>query len=146
MKCKYLIIFILMFIIINLTGCFLIPANDIAEWTVMVYLDSDNNLEGVGIEDINEMEMAGSTSEVNIVVQVDRIPFSILASNNEGFADDTSNGDWTTTRRYFILQDNDPVQINSQLLGDLGELNMGDPQTLIDFATWAADAYPPVKQ
>ena len=146
MKRKYLIVFILMLIIISFTGCFLIPpVNDTAEWTVMVYLDSDNNLESVGIEDINEMEMAGSTSEVNIVVQVDRIPFSVLASNNEGFADDTSNGDWTTTRRYFILQDNDPVQINSQLLGDLGELNMGAPQTLIDFATWVADAYPAKK-
>jgi len=82
---------------------------------------------------------AGSTSEVNIVVQVDRIPYSVLAANNEGYADDVSNGNWTNTRRYYITQDFDPIQINSQLESDLGELNMGDPQTLIDFASWAAD-------
>ena len=143
MKNKYTIIFILLILSASLTGCFLFPpVNNTTEWTVMVYLDSDNNLESVGIDDINEMEIVGSTSDVNIVVQMDRIPYNVLASNNEGYADDASNGNWTTTRRYFISQDFDPVQINSRLLNDLGELNMGDPQTLIDFANWGAANYP----
>ena len=143
MKNKYIIIIVLLILSLTLTGCFLFPPiNNTAEWTVMVYLDSDNNLESAGINDINEMEMIGSTSDVNIVVQVDRIPYSVLDSNHEGYADDTSNGDWTTTRRYFINQDFDPIQINSQLMSDLGELNMGDPQTLTDFASWVAVNYP----
>jgi len=143
MKNKYTIIIVLLILSLTLTGCFLFPPiNNTAEWTVMVYLDSDNNLESAGINDINEMEMIGSTSDVNIVVQVDRIPYSVLDSNHEGYADDTSNGDWTTTRRYFINQDFDPIQINSQLMSDLGELNMGDPQTLTDFASWVAVNYP----
>ncbi|MBU4509948.1 hypothetical protein KJ830_02760, partial [bacterium] len=104
------------------------------EWTVMVYLDADNDLESAGINDINEMEMIGSTTEVNIVVQADRIPDY-----------DTSNSNWTTTRRYYITQDNDPYIINSQLISDLGELNMGNPQTLIDFASWAVSNYPAKK-
>jgi len=146
MKVKYAIIFILIILSISLTGCFLFPPRDnTAEWTVMVYLDSDNNLESAGIDDINEMEIAGSTSEVNIVVQVDRIPYSVLAANNQGYADDISNGNWTNTRRYYITQDFDPVQINSQLKGDLGELNMGDPQTLIDFTDWVTMNYPAKK-
>ena len=146
MKVKYAIIFILIILSISLTGCFLFPPRDnTAEWTVMVYLDSDNNLESAGIDDINEMETAGSTTEVNIVVQVDRIPYSVLAANNEGYADDVSNGNWTNTRRYYITQDFDPVQINSQLKSDLGELNMGDPDTLIDFANWATINYPAKK-
>jgi clostripain len=111
----------------------------------MVYLDADNNLESAGINDINEMEMVGSTTDVNIVVQVDRIPYSVLAANNEGYADDISNGNWTTTRRYYITQDFDSVQINSQLKSDLGELNTGDPQTLADFANWAVTNYPAKK-
>ncbi|HZK12435.1 MAG TPA: hypothetical protein VFD10_08860, partial [Atribacterota bacterium] len=83
MKVKYVMIFILIILSICLSGCFLFPPRDnTAEWTVMVYLDSDNNLESAGIDDINEMEIAGSTSEVNIVVQADRIPYSILAANN----------------------------------------------------------------
>jgi len=146
MKVKYVMIFILIILSISLTGCFLFPPRDnTTEWTVMVYLDSDNNLESAGIDDINEMEMVGSTSNVNIVVQVDRIPYSILAANNEGYADNTSNGNWTNTRRYYITQDFDPVQINSQLKSDLGELNMGDPQTLVDFVDWATINYPAKK-
>jgi hypothetical protein len=142
MKYKYAIIYVLIILLISLTGCFLFPPiNNTAEWTVMVYLDADNNLESAGIDDINEMEIIGSTTEVNIVVQVDRIPYSVLAANNEGYADDN----WTTTRRYYITQDFDPVQINSQLKSDLGELNMGDPQTLIDFTNWATINYPAKK-
>ena len=146
MKYKYAIIFVLIILSISSTGCFLFPPiNNTAEWTVMVYLDSDNNLESAGIDDINEMEIVGSTSEVNIVVQIDRIPYSVLAENNQGYADDISNSNWTTTRRYYITQDFDPIQINSQLKSDLGELNMGDPQTLIDFTDWATINYPAKK-
>jgi hypothetical protein len=146
MKYKHAIIFVLIILSISLTGCFLFPPiNNTAEWTVMVYLDADNNLESAGIDDINEMEIVGSTTEVNIVVQVDRIPYSVLAANNQGYADDISNSNWTTTRRYYITQDFDPIQINSQLKSDLGELNMGDPQTLIDFTNWAIINYPAKK-
>lgn len=134
MKNKYAIIFFLLILSVSLTGCFLFPPIDkTVEWTVMVYLAADNDLESAGIKDINEMEMVGSTSEINIVVQADRIP---------GY--DISNSDWTNTRRYYITQDFDPFQINSQF-NDLGELNMGDPQTLVDFANWAAINYPAKK-
>jgi len=103
-----------------------------ASWTVMVYLDADNNLEGAGIEDINEMEMAPSSPQVNVLVQIDRIP---------GY--DTSNGNWPDTRRYRITHDTDPILIRSQQVSSfLGELNMGDPQTLVDFAEWGIANYP----
>ncbi len=135
MSKKYIIIFSLLILSIGLTGCFIPPIPNIPEWTVMVYLAADNDLESVGIDDINEMEMVGSRADVNIVVQADRIP---------GY--NYSNGDWTNTRRYHITQDNDPYTINSLLIGsDLGELNMGDPQTLIDFASWAVTEYPAKK-
>jgi len=143
---KYTVIFFLLILTLSLTGCFLFPPiNNSAEWTVMIYLDADNELESAGINDINEMEMVGSTTDVNIVVQVDRIPYSVLAANNQGYADDLSNSNWTTTRRYYITQDFDPYQINSQLKSELGELNMGDSQTLVDFANWAITNYPAQK-
>ena len=143
---KYIIISTLLILSISLTGCFLSPPTyRPAEWTVMIYLDADNELESAGIDDINEMEMVGSTTDVNIVVQVDRIPYNVLASNNYGAYDDASNSNWTTTRRYYITQDFNPIQINSQLIIDLGELNMGDPQTLIDFTSWAVSNYPAKK-
>jgi hypothetical protein len=133
-KLYFVLIFMVGLVLIT-TGCEgVVPPNaNLPEWTVMVYLDADNELESAGINDINEMEMVGSTTDVNIVVQADRVP---------GY--DISNSDWTNTRRYYITQDSDPMQINSQF-NDLGELNMGDPQTLIDFTSWAVANYPAKK-
>jgi len=101
------------------------------DWTVMVYINSDNNLESAGIVDINEMEQVGSSDDVNIVVQIDR---------TAGY--DTSNQDWEGTRRYYVEQDTDTNTIGSQLVEDIGEVDMGSPQTLTDFATWAITNYP----
>ena len=125
-----------------LAGCVIPPTPNQAKWTVMVYLDADNNLESFGIQDINEMEMVGSSNEVNIVVQADRIPFDVLDSIGQGLYDDDSNNDWTGTRRYFITQDMDPDIIHSSIKGNLGEKNMGDPETLKNFAQWAMQNYP----
>ncbi len=133
-KNYFILIFMLVLVLIT-TGCGgVTPSIQKDDWTVMIYLDADNNLESAGIDDINEMEMVGSSTDVNIVVQADRIPNY-----------DISNNDWTTTRRYYITQDFDLVQINSLLIGDLGELNMGDSQTLIDFTNWAVTNYPAKK-
>ena len=41
-----------------------------------------------------------------------------------------------------LRQDNDLNNITSTELADLGEINMGNPDTLIDFAVWAANTYP----
>jgi hypothetical protein len=98
-------------------------------WTFMVYLDGDNNLEGAGIDDFLEMSSVGSTEQINIVVQFDRI---------DGY--DTSYGDWTATKRFYVTKSMTPYRENA--LEDLGELNHGDPQTLIDFVNWAKENYP----
>ena len=74
-------------------------------WTFMIYLDADCNLESAGIEDINEMEMEGSDDNINIVVQIDRIL---------GYA--LSNGDWTGTRRFYITKDFDTDIISSNVV------------------------------
>jgi hypothetical protein len=101
------------------------------EWTFMVYLDADNNLESAGIKDINEMETVGSSNALAITVQIDRI---------SGY--DSSNQNWTETRRYYITKDNNMETINSNLLENLGEQNMGDKNTLTSFVTWAIQTYP----
>ncbi len=102
-----------------------------APWTVLVYLAADNNLESYALADLNEMEFSGSTDGVNIVVQIDRA---------EGY--DTSNDNWTDTRRYLVTHDTSLTQIGSEEVGALPEINTGDPATLVDFATWAINTYP----
>lgn len=103
----------------------------VALWTVLVYMVADNDLESFAIQDLNEMESSPPSASVNLVVEVDRSLYY-----------DTSNDDWTGTRRYEIARDTDPAAVHSTLIADLGELNMGDPQTLADFLTWGVDAYP----
>jgi len=105
-----------------------------ADWLFMVYLDADNNLEGAGIDDLNEMEVAGSTESVKIVVQFDRA--------ERDWDDDTSNGNWTDTKRFYVTRDTDSAIINSPVVADLGEMNMGDPATLQSFIEWGIASYP----
>jgi len=100
-----------------------------AEWTIMVYLAGDNDLEYYAINDFLEMASVGSTNDVKIVVQFDRIP---------GY--DSRYGDWTTTKRYLVTQGMIPDYSNA--LMDIGEANMADPQTLVDFVTWGKNSYP----
>jgi hypothetical protein len=102
-----------------------------ASWTIMVYLDGDNDLEEPTLKIFNEMESVGSTEAVNMVVQFDRV---------NGYS--TSDGDWSDTRRFRVLYDSYPDSITSPVIEVLGELNMGNPQTLTDFITWAATEYP----
>ncbi len=102
------------------------------EWNFLVYMAADNNLERFAIKDINEMELVGSSSSVNIFVLIDRIP---------GY--DSSNGDWTSTRLYKITRD--PIgsqEIVSTLIRDYGELDMADPKTLADFVDYCNTNYP----
>lgn len=44
----------------------------VAEWTVMVYLDGDNNLDPYAVSDLAEMQTVGSTDKVNVIVLEDR--------------------------------------------------------------------------
>jgi hypothetical protein len=99
-----------------------------AQWTYMVYLDGDNDLEINAINDFLEMATVGSNANVKILVLFDR-----TASH------DTTYGDWTGTRRGIINLNDTP---NSTWGTSMGELNMGDPQTLIDFVLWGMQTYP----
>ncbi len=99
------------------------------KWTFMVYLDGDNNLEGAAIDDFLEMSSVSSTADINIVVQFDRIP---------GYS--SAYGDWTTTKRFLVTPGMTPTPANA--IEDIGECNMGDPNTLSTFVTWTMTHYP----
>jgi hypothetical protein len=100
-----------------------------AEWTVMVYLDADNNLESDGIDDFMEIATIGSNSSINYVVQMDRI---------SGY--DSSNNDWTDCNRFYVEKNMSPLPQNA--VENLGEINMGDPDQLADFIQWSMSNYP----
>jgi len=51
-----------------------------------------------------------------------------------------SYGDWTDCKRFYVTQGLTPASENA--LESLGEVSMGDPDTLADFLTWAVQGYP----
>jgi len=111
------------------------PAQEASEWTVMLYqVADDNQLEQDILIDFNEAEIVGSTDEINVVAQVDRF---------EGSYD--GMGDWTSTKRYYVEADGDLNDIGSEEWEDLGEINMADGDSLVDFIAWSVENFPAEK-
>ncbi len=108
------------------------PTSPDQVWLVMLYVDADDELlEFDMLLDLNEAELVGSSDQVHIVAQVDRF--------EGGFAGD---GDWSTTKRFYVTQDADINAVTSEELMDLGEVNMADPNTLAGFVAWAVETHP----
>jgi hypothetical protein len=91
------------------------------QWTVMVYLAGDNNLDSTGVIDLKEMKKVGSTDQINVVAQFDR------------------QGKDAATNRYYIRKGD---TLANDVVGSLGETNMGDPHVLEDFVKWGIRNYP----
>jgi hypothetical protein len=106
-------------------------ATAIAEWSMLVYMAADNNLEAYGIQDFLEMAAVGSNRDVTIAVTFDR------AAGHS-----TAYGDWTTTKRGIVQAGDRPTATWGQ---DLGERNMGSSRTLAEFLTWGRDAAPALR-
>jgi len=104
-------------------------SKQISNWTVMIYLDADNDLESAGIDDFMEMSEVGSQSGVNIIVLLDRV---------NGY--DTSYDNWNGTKLFYVTQGITPSASNA--IADWGEADMGDPQTLVNFIAWGIQNYP----
>jgi hypothetical protein len=124
---------VIMLVVAIALVCVLAPAAPAAgakPWTVMVYIDGDNNLEDYVVKDIEtELCALGSNANVNVVALADRCP---------GY--DTSRGDWQGTRLFYCTQG--MLADAASSVADWGERDMGDRQTLVDFVTYCKAAYP----
>jgi hypothetical protein len=105
----------------ELNASFQVTVAEFDEWTVLVYLDGDNDLEEHAFNDLNSMETVWPTPDVNIIVYVD-FWTTIIAP-------------YSGARCYEVTNDTDLFTINSvELPIPLpSEPNMGDWQTLRDF-------------
>jgi hypothetical protein len=90
-----------------------------AKWTFMVYLAGDNDLSTAGEKDIGEMRSVGSSPDVNVIAEFDRI------------------GKYHETRCYHIQ----PGGVNERI-ESLGETDSGDPEVLLCFLRRVAQEYP----
>jgi len=98
-----------------------------SNWTFMVYMDGDNNLDSYGDTNINQMEagyLNTMASHVNVIVLQD----------HEG----------ATAHTYQIRQDNDLNTINSPVLttGFPSDPNMGSKTTLKNFIVYCFNNFP----
>jgi len=104
----------------------------VKDWTFLVFMAADNNLEAGGELDMNEMEAVGSNENINIVVQLDR----------NGKYSQESEMKWSGCRRYFIKKDTQPKKVTSPMLEDLGPIDTATPESLLNFVKWAKQRYP----
>ena len=106
------------------------PASpQLADWTIMIFLNADNNLEQDALNNFADIAKIGSTDKVNIVVQFDR---------NGNYA--TTNPQWTQTLRFLVKKGMVPTP--STAVQDIGEADMGDGAVLKAFVDWAKEKYP----
>lgn len=102
----------------------------VAAWTVMIYMDGDNDLEPWIIHDLEkELGAVGSNADVQVVALADRAAGYTSAA-----------GDWTGTLAFHITKGMRATP--EYAVADWGERDMGSPRTLVDFVTWAREAYP----
>jgi hypothetical protein len=96
-----------------------------AQWTLMVYIVGDNNLdEYVPLDIETELAPTGSNADVSVVVLADR----------------AATAEWSQTLLFYVEQGMEATP--AYAAADWGEMNMGDPQTLIDFVQWTQKHYP----
>ena len=93
------------------------------EWTVLVFLNGNNNLDSFGAVNINQMEKVGSTSDINLVVQ-----WASYASDR--------------TKRLLVQKGTDATAVTSPVVEDFPRVDMGDVKTLNDFIAWGIQKYP----
>jgi hypothetical protein len=87
-----------------------------AQWTVLVYMAADNDLSELTDTDIEELKAGGSSTEVNVLILMDKLNETACLLSVEGH-------DLVT-------------------LEDLGEINMGDEETLEQFVDYSVSNYP----
>ena len=107
-----------------------------ADWTYMVYMGADNNLSTAGLFDLNEMETAGSSDKVNIVLQAE---FSRFYTDFGAIGQDGYQGE---TLRFLVQNDNNPDNVNLGTGQSIGNVDMGSAAVLSGFIKWAAATYP----
>lgn len=121
-------------------------AQSVKDLTVLVYISARNNLALEALEDINEMEEAGSTSRVNFVAEISRIKgepiFNPFVSQQ---APIPAQNEWTGSRRFLIEKDSDTLTVNSRILSFDENADSGDWKRLADFIKWGKKNFPAEK-
>lgn len=106
-----------------------VPGAEPGTWTYLVYMLADNDLEPFALQDLEELMEVGSGGKLTILVQVDR-------AVGEATGAIGGLGDFTGAKRVRVERD------RLVELSDLGEVNMGESETLAEFVAWGVATAP----
>jgi hypothetical protein len=126
-----------MMVLCSILGISTAPAQDaprpVAEWTLLVYLDADNDLEKPMMRNLAEMAAVGSSAAVQVIVLAARSPEGDGLYTNAAVA---GLRNWDTAK---LLR----VETGKLVeLADWGHADMGDKRTLARFLDTATKAFP----
>lgn len=94
------------------------------DWTVLVYINGNNNLDPFGTTNIKQMETVGSTDNINVVVQ-----WASYSAHD--------------VKRLLIQKSTDATNVTSPVVQDMGpNVDMGDWNTFAQFIQWGVQNYP----
>jgi hypothetical protein len=96
-------------------------AGALADWTILIYMAGDNDLDDFGGDDIQEMKKVGSSDRIHVLVQRDTAAAGV------------------PTRRYRVRKG---TSAEADVVQKIGETNTGDPKVLADFLKWGRLTYP----
>lgn len=121
------------------------------DWTVLVYLNGNNATASQAVTTMRQLEFVGSNDKIHMAAQLAR-PKALL---------DKWSHDWSGTRRYEIQNNGQEFNagavvidgltgflpgktkgIKSEVLQDMGDVDMGKSQTLAEFLEWGMTKYP----
>jgi hypothetical protein len=100
------------------------------KWTVMVFMNGKNDLKDAMLLNLNMMEAAGSSNDLNIVTELGKIGGMLS---------------WGGSRRMYVTKDNDMEKITSQVLMKTKKVDLGDYKRAVDFVKWAKQYFPAEK-
>jgi hypothetical protein len=95
--------------------------NKQSKWTILIYMAADNGLNNAAVNDIEDMQLAEFSENINVIVQID------YSENHP---------DYQGARRFQILPG------EKKYIDSLGEINSGDYNQITDFANWGFQEYP----
>lgn len=124
---------------------------DIKDWTVLMYIAGDNDLEPYAAKMMQQIEdKCGSTENINVVAQLGRMEQKDLKklyeSQGRTYEPTNIDGDWGGMRRYEVKQQNRTEEqgdaILSKCIGKPTDKKMSNATSLADFLVYGMKNYP----
>jgi hypothetical protein len=106
------------------------------EWTLLFYTNGNNELEPEMWQAKLAAEQSGSSSSVVAVMQIGREDRQLARIFRPLDTIPDAGEQWSGVRRYYIRKN------GSDLVADLGSLNLANPWNLYDFIKWGMENYP----